>query len=201
MSKLITTPKGKAIYPHVNEADTKFDANGKYTCDILVPAEDAEPLLEELERQCEAEYEKTCEALRNSGKKKMPRRAPMPIEEDEEGMYIVKCRRPAKVISKKNGKTYEFSIKLFDAKGQPTKAQVGSGSVVRTSVEPYFWTSPSLGFGMSLRLQAVQILELVEPSGGGNADSFGFAEEDGSFVSEGESFDDTLQDSETNGDF
>jgi hypothetical protein len=55
-----------------------------------------------------------------------------------------------------------------------------------------------MGFGMTLTLKAVQVLELVEFGGGGNASSFGFEDEDG-FVSGGESLAETFDD--VGGDF
>lgn len=201
--KLMTTPKGKAFYPHVNEPDKKFDALGKYTCDILVDADEMGDFQARCADMYEEEYAKVCAELKEKGKKKMPKKADLPIEpsEEDEATFLLKCRRPAKVISKRDGKEYTFDVKLFDAKGQPTTASLGSGSVVKCSVEPYFWTSSALGFGMSLRLQAVQVLELVEYQGGNNAGSFGFAEEDGSFTSEGEDFNESFQDDDSNGDF
>ena len=57
------------------------------------------------------------------------------------------------------------------------------------SVELATWYVPALGFGYSLRLRAVQVIELVEYSGGGgadNAESFGFGEVKGGFVGETE---------------
>lgn len=203
MSKTLTTPKGKALYPKINEADTKFDANGKFSCDIIVDADAGAEFKALCEELLEEYYSKVCADAKKQGKKKpkLGVSSPVEVHDEDDGTYIIKCRRPAKVVSKKTGKTYEFSIKQFDAKGAPCKVDVGSGSVVKCAVEPNFYDSPALGVGMSLRLQAVQVLELVEFRGSEKAESFGFAEEDGSFTSDSEDLRDAFTEDESNGDF
>ena len=67
---------------------------------------------------------------------------------------------------------------------------IGSGSVLRLSVEPYTWTVPSMGFGYTLRLKGVQVLELVEYGG-----DVSFEAEDGGFV--GENLDSAMNDGES----
>ena len=84
----------------------------------------------------------------------------------------------------KTGETWKNTVKLFDAKGKPTKVKVGGGSRIRVSAEinPYY--TPTIGAGVSLRLKAVQIEELMQ---GGDATSYGFDEiEDGFDASEHE---------------
>ena len=36
MSKILTTPKGKAVYPYLDTADTKFNDNGLYSVKLHV---------------------------------------------------------------------------------------------------------------------------------------------------------------------
>jgi hypothetical protein len=67
---------------------------------------------------------------------------------------------------------------LFDAKGKPvvTDIKIGTGNRQgELRVVPF--VSP-IGAGASLRLKGVQIIELVE-WGSGNADYYGFGEEEG----------------------
>ena len=72
--------------------------------------------------------------------------------------------------------------KVFDCKGKPLVEQliVGNGSRIKIAFEPYGYDVPSIGVGASLRLKAVQIVDLVNAEVGG----FGFGEEDGNFVVE-----------------
>jgi hypothetical protein len=188
MSNRITTPKGKAKYPHVNEPNTRFNPMGEFQCTLVVSEEDANAFKAKVDKIYDAEYERECVIH----KKKLKKAPSFPITQDEDGDWLIKTKQVAKVETK-SGDAIEFDIKLFDAAGKPTKPKVGSGSIVKCSVQPRTWFVPSLGFGITLNLRAVQILDLVEGGGGTTADSFGFGQEEGF---QGESFDDALTDDE-----
>ena len=64
--------------------------------------------------------------------------------------------------------------------------KIGSGSILKMAVEVNTWFVPSQGFGYTLRLRAVQVLDLVEYGGGGDG-SFGFGAEADGYVGSGES--------------
>ena len=81
-------------------------------------------------------------------------------------------------IETKDGRTIEQRPILFDAKMRPMNDRVGGGSIVRVGFEPHLWFVPATGVGLSLRLKAVQVLELRE-GGGRTATDFGFSEEEG----------------------
>ena len=55
------------------------------------------------------------------------------------------------------------------------------------SIEPYTWNVASMGFGYTLRLKAVQVIDLVEYGG-----TVSFDAEEGGFVSE--DLDDAMSD-------
>jgi hypothetical protein len=173
MTNTINTPKGKAVYPHVNEPNTRFNPMGEYSCSISVSEEDGEAFKKQVEEIYDAAYAREC-VIHN---KKLKKASSFPVGQDDEGDWVIKAKQPAKVESKA-GKVYEFGIKLFDAQGILCNAQVGSGSTVKMAVEPRTWYVSSLGFGVTLSLKAVQIIDLVE-KGGSNATSFGFAAEEG----------------------
>ena len=113
-------------------------------------------------------------------KKKKLNKIPF-FEESEDGKHLVFKFKQNKIIKRKDGTTSEVKIPLFDAKGKPiTEAiKLGNGSVCRISftVAPYY-NATNKGVGLSLRLVAVQVIELVEYSAG-NAESYGFDEEEG----------------------
>jgi hypothetical protein len=107
-NKILTTPVGKAYYPKVVEADTKFKPEGVYSCDILVEADDLGDFRERCEAAFEKGYAEECAQAKKNGKKKPKKAVSFPIDETEdEGVFLVKCRRPAKVTSKRTGKVYE----------------------------------------------------------------------------------------------
>jgi len=188
MKKNITTPKGVTKYPHVNEPNTRFNPMGEYSCTIVVSDEDGIAFRETIEAIYDAEYERECIIH----KKKLKKSEHFPVAKDEEGHWTIKTKQVSKVEAK-SGDVYTFDVKLFDSTGHPVKSEncrVGSGSTVKCSIEPRVWYNPSVGFGMTLSLRAVQVIELVE-SGGGSAGSFGFGEEEGF---KAETFNDVLTD-------
>jgi hypothetical protein len=177
----------------VNQPNTTFDSDGVYTCDIIVSEADGKAFEKTLRETYETAYDRECQIKG----KKLKKASSFPVTQDAEGDFVIKTKQPAKRTSK-SGEVYEFTIKLFDAKGNMVDANVGGGSIVKCAVQPRCWFAPSMGFGMTLTLKAVQVLELVEFGGGGNASSFGFEDEDG-FVSGGESLAETFDD--VGGDF
>jgi len=69
--------------------------------------------------------------------------------------------------------TKEFSVKLFDAKNQPIKhdISVGAGTICNFSTSCFVWTFKK-DMGVKLNLNGLQIVKLVEYSGGMGGDSF-----------------------------
>tara|TARA_E500000318_G_scaffold107400_1_gene116615 strand:+ start:246 stop:857 length:612 start_codon:yes stop_codon:yes gene_type:complete len=189
MSTKLTTPKGRAKYPHVNEPNTRFNPMGEYSCTLVVSSEDANDFKAKVDKIYEAEYDRECMIQK---KKSLKKATSYPILMDEDGDWIIKTKQVAKVESK-SGDVYNFDVKLFDAAGKPVKPSVGSGSIVKCAVEPRTWYVPSLGFGITLSLKAVQVIDLVE-IGGSNADAFGFSEEEGY---QGESLDEAFKDDDS----
>ena len=193
----ITTPKGVlGKFAYLTEPDTKFNADGEYKASLVVGlADGAQALIEKLEAAYEEAYKAECAS---KGKKSL-KRADMPWEVDEEeGVVTFKFKLKAKIESKRKGKTIVRRVKIFDAKGKlipnVKNLRIGGGSVAKVAFQPYFWFSPSVGFGLQLQLEAVQIITLVEF--GGDRD-YGFAEEEGDFDAdgvEGSDFDDESDD-------
>jgi hypothetical protein len=171
----ITTPIGTAVYPHLNEPDTKFEDDGVYTTQLRLTAEEAEPVIEKLESMYETEYDKFCKEKKKPKLKQADR--PWSEEYDDEGNetghYLFRFKMKAKTR-----KGAELRPVLFDSKCQPLSENIGGGSKMKVSFEPHCWLVPALGVGISLRLRGVQVLELIE-YGGASAKSLGFGEEDG----------------------
>lgn len=177
----ITTPAGIAVYPKIEKPDTKFNADGVYTIDLDLDQQDAGELTTKLTQIADAAYAAECKA---KGKKAL-KRSDMPWKETEDGKIRFKFKLKAKGGT--GEKQWDQKPAIFDAKGTPIKdVNVGSGSTVKVAFEavPYF--TAMVGHGISLRLRAVQILELHQYIAGDNFDAFGFKASDG-FVKEQES--------------
>ena len=188
----IVTPVGLAKYPHVNTPNTRFNDQGVFSCDIFITKEEADALNLKLQPLFDAEYQNKLEEL---GKKKLKLSDP-PVREDDDGNWVVKASlKNVLAGTYKNGNPRSAkSIAIYDSQGNPLKdTLVRGGSKVKLSVRPRCWYVASTGFGMSLDLLAVQVIELGE----GNlsdraAESFGFTEVEGGFVNGGESLEGAL---------
>lgn len=188
----LTTPKGVAKYPYLTSPDTKFDSAGIYRTSLLLDPKDpgVEDFLAQLDSLADEAYEKAVEELKQKGKKAMAkqvtRQAPYIQEVDEDGnetgMVEVRFKCKAKVESKRHGKTMQLRPRLFDSKGNPIDPDdisIYGGSVIRVNFTPSpFFVASSKMAGVSLLLNAVQVIELVS-GGGADAESYGFTEEEG----------------------
>jgi hypothetical protein len=180
MSKVITTPQGKAVYPRIDNPDTKFNDDGVYTCKLHVSEADFNAFKLKYDELFERAYKRECD---EKGKE-LRLASASPVRITDEGDFELYAKQVAKRQTSKG--LIEFSVAVYDSQGNKmeTAPKVGSGSTLRMSVEPSFWFVSSQGFGCTLRLRAVQVIDLVEYGGGSNSESFGFGEVEGGFVAE-----------------
>lgn len=171
-----TTPKGTAKYPWLSVPDTKFNSDGDYKVTLVLPVQEADTIMQFLDEQLAAS-----EALakkNNPGKKVKVADAPYKVDE-ENGNVEINFKMKAKVTMQ-SGESFDQKPALFDAKGKPlTDVNVGGGSKIKVSYECVPFYTALIGAGISLRLRAVQVIDLVEFSGGAAAGAYGFEEEDG----------------------
>ena len=199
------TPKGTLIYPWLTKPDTKFNPVGEYRTTLAIPAENCEEFTKKLDKILEDFYKQSVEEAKPQDKKKIEKEEPYQPQYDDDGnetgVFLFKAKLKAELTSK-SGETFKQTVKLFDAQGNPLPTSVSpyGGTQAKLSVEiiPYLMPATKK-CGLSLRLKAVQVLQLVSGSGGGNADSFGFGKEDGFVCDKEETFTDTTTDDE--GDF
>ena len=182
MSKVITTPKGKAVWPRIDTPDTKFDEDGVYSCKLHVSEGDFKAFEAIVKPKLDAAYKEECS---RQGKDKIRMAASSPLRINEEGDHEIYAKQKAKVHTKSKG-TLEFTIAAVDSQGKKIDMpKIGSGSTLKMAVEVNTWFVPSQGFGYTLRLRAVQVLDLIEYGGGDS--SFGFGAEADGYVGSGES--------------
>ena len=171
---LYITPTGTANYPWVTKPDTKFNADGEYSIALTFRDDDAavSTLLNEA-------LEKSVEKAKEENKGKKIKSADSPVVENEDGTITLKFKLKAKVTPK-NGEPFEQRPALFDAKNKPLSKdiKIGGGSKVKVAYEIIPFYTALVGAGLSLRLMAVQVIELVEYSGG-DGNTYGFGQEDG----------------------
>ncbi len=181
---IIASPAGIAKFPALNEPDMKFakDGVGKYKVNLLL--DPASPGVKEflekltvLAKEAKAENDKE-----NPKQKSFGLHLPFSEELDKDGNTTgnVEVKFSANSqFKKKSGEVVTIRIDLFDAKRNKVTAKIGGGSKLKVAFEPYGFANPSSkSAGVSLRIQAVQVLELKQWAGR-DAAGYGFGEEEG----------------------
>ena len=177
----IVTPVGTSQYAWLSTPDTRFDETGHYKTNLILKTEEAAELMQSIDKALALSTKDAQE--KSKGKKVKTADAPYFEEMDDDGQEtgntIFKFKCKAQIVTK-DGTIIPNRVAMFDASGKPIGKDVSvwSGSEMKVSAEliPYF--TSMVGAGVSMRLRAVQITNLVE-GGGGNAKGFGFDEVDG----------------------
>lgn len=188
--KKVLTPIGTASYPYLTTPDTKFVADGEYKCDLIVPADEAAKFIKIIDAEIAAAVEQARKDNPKHAKKITVKHKPYDDEVDDDGNetgnVVFKLKQKAKFTSKKTGKVYEKTIPLFDAAGKRvTDINIGGGSKIRANVElRHYYSAVDKAAGVSLRIEAVQVIELVAWNGGGTAESYGFDSVDGGYTAD-----------------
>lgn len=172
-----TTPTGIAQYPWLNKPDTKFNPDGEFKVNLEVDSESAQALVTFLDEQF---AQAVAQAKKENPGKKIKEGSPGYEVNEETGKVTFKFKTKAKVTTK-SGDSFDQKVALFDAKGKPLSPapNIGGGSKIKVAFEVMPYYTSMVGAGLSLRVKAAQIIELVEFTGGGNAESYGFGEEEG----------------------
>jgi hypothetical protein len=177
----IVSPEGVSQYAWLTQPDTKFDKDGHYKVNLVVPTDKAASLI----KQIDDEMKKSVAIAQESNNGKNIKQANAPYEEEmidgnPTGNTIFKFKRKAQIIAK-DGKVIPFKVALFDSSGVPlVDTNVWSGSIMKVSAELVHWYTAMAGAGVSLRLRAAQITELVE-GGNSNAEGYGFNKVEGGY--------------------
>lgn len=190
-----TTPRGIFRYPALDKPDYGNEQfpkpDGEYKVQLILSREAAEPLIAKLQpiyNKAIADGEAEFGKLKVEQRKKLKELKANDLfspeydkeTEEETGNVIFKFTMQASGKNKK-GEPWSRKPAVFDAKGKPMLKvpQIWGGTEGKVSFEasPYF--IPGTGAaGLKLRLQAVQIIDLVS-GGQRDAGAYGFGEEDG----------------------
>lgn len=194
------TPRGTFVFPRLTEADTKFKAAGEYSVKLRLTKDAAADLVKAL-APMHAEAVKTGKkeyaALKVETRKKLDAKGGFNVvplftpcyddDENETNEIEFNFKMTASGESKKTGKKWERRPVIFDAKGKPMgNVQVWGGTIGKVSFdvglnkegEPGYFIPGTGSAGLSLRLNSVQVLDLVS-KGERSAASYGFSEEEG----------------------
>lgn len=182
----VVTPIGALIGPCLLIPDTNFDEAGVYKTKLKAKASDpqAAKFLELLEKVQQEEHDRQVQEAeaKKKGSGKKVKLADLPVEETNENgeQYLVfNFKSKASYTDRTTGQTVERKIALFDGKGKALThdLKIGTGTVARISVFVSSFYAAPVGAGVTLRIRAVKILELVEPPLP-KASSYGFSLEE-----------------------
>lgn len=175
-NNIITSPNVSCLWPNLITPSTKFNERGVYDVTmILTPGNpEHQRFIEHIEREYQNAYNAMC---KEQGKPKLKKAdSPLTPVTTADGMETGDFKIKAKLTASgetKDGRRFERKPALFDVHGKPWKGSViGNGSMLRVAMRPNPFYVPALGAGLSLRLEAVQVIEARE--GGKGFSEFGF---------------------------
>lgn len=175
-NKIITSPVATVLWPKLNEPNTKFNESGDYEATIVLNPNDTEhnnfiQMLEEM-------YVQAIKEMATEHKKPKIKQADSPVrpmvdkEGMETGLYKVKFKLGASGETK-DGRKYERKPALFGSDGKPFTAVIGHNSQIKVAFKANAYFVPSVGAGLSLRLEAVQVVQAN--SGSMSFNDYGFS--------------------------
>ncbi len=198
-----TSPKGAFKFPSLSKPDFGNDKfpkpDGEYKTGLVVKLEDAQALIDQLQPEWDAaiasakvEFAKMKPEQRKKfgSVKEQPfyQEEFDPETEEETGNVIFTFKTKYGILDKKTNEKRFNKIGLFDAKGKPLAAGTaiygGTVGKIAFQASPYFVAGQAMA-GISLRLSAAQIIDLVGP-GARSASAYGFGQEDGYEAEESE---------------
>jgi len=185
--EVFTSPAGEAVYPWLTKADTRHDAKGVFKTDLSLPFELAQDFIAKLEKT----RNDFIQTLPVNKQKSM---TPVPVyrEEftrpdipegatDEEkqaiwdawegeptGNVLFRFKMKARV-EPKEGEAFDQKPTIVSADtGEKIDDAVYGGSILKVKGQIVPYTAPASNtVGVTLRMKAVQVIELV--SGGGDS--------------------------------
>lgn len=198
------SPKGTAVWPKLVVPDEYEGKKSFVTGLVILNAEEAEAFREKIDAAAQHQYDITKEELEEkleSAKgKDIPKLkkaledlklhvpyAPVYDDDGEEtGEYQFNFKTAAEYKDKKTEKMVAKVLPFFDAKGKPMQVpkSVWGGSTLRVSFayNPFYVASTGL-CGVSLLINAIKVIDLVQGRGG-SAASYGFGEEEEGYSAE-----------------
>jgi hypothetical protein len=181
------TPKGIFGWSNLFEPSYKFKDCGVYDVTLRLNGKDAEELQGVIDGIIEKEYKKAEAECKTPKQKAALKYADTPYKEETDdqmeptGYTTFKFKCNASYVNK-SGLQVKKQLAVFDSVGTPMQpVSVFGGTVGKIAYEITGFNTSALGVGASLRLEAVQIIKLVQGQAS-DAKGFGFTEEDGGFA-------------------
>ncbi|MBN9564947.1 MAG: hypothetical protein J0G29_02455 [Alphaproteobacteria bacterium] len=170
--KPLTSPKGTLLFGAIHSPSTKFNELGEYVAVMIFSDEETQKFIETLEANLEGFRQS--QGISSNARKNIPYKKVIDQEGKETGQISFKFGSKAKII-REDKEPITIRPVIFDEAGKPYDVDIGSGSELKVSYVCHYWSNPGLGYGVSLRLKAVQVLDLREPQASQrDAEYYGF---------------------------
>lgn len=191
-----TLPRSPAVWPKLDQPDTKWKPEGEYVTKQRIPLADAEPFMKQIDELAERhlaavrkkliEDKKPAEAKKLSLSKDKPYVAEVDEDGNETGYITIKAKMKASGVSKKTSKPWKRKPPIYDAKLQPITAcpPIGGGSELKVSVTFEAYDNAKREVGVTCRLEAVQLL-VLRTFADKDAAQYGFGAEEGGYEDDG----------------
>ena len=209
--KSFTTPLGIAFWARLITPDFTFaKERGRYSVKLRLGADEAQPLIDLIDEAIAANLEASREAVVEAIRTKTPKASQKVLDAALDKM-VLNDPPYAAVCDEETGEEtgeYDFNFgttasypdprnpdlmkavqtNLFDAKGKRLEGKarpsdIWNGSKIKCSYSLNPYTGNGTGTGVSLRLNAVQIVELVN-GGTRSASDYGFGDEGDGYTGE-----------------
>lgn len=200
----VMTGKGTLVWPKLDEPD-EYKGKKSYSAKIRLSPADSQKLIAKIDKALDdywpvavAEYEQKVAEAKTGPEKAKAKKALAEMKKaesaykpaydndgNETGEYEFNFKMPDHFIGRDKKPVY-IRPKVFDAKGVELKKVPevwgGTEAIVAGELRPF---NMPIGVGISLRLNAVQIIKLAgKGSGGKDAAGYGFGAVEGGFSAE-----------------
>lgn len=178
-------PKGEVKFSSLDKPDSRFDEERpKFSITMVYTEDEIAPFRKKLEDMAADWIKEIHGKPKGKGLKlnDLPIRPDKDKEGNETGLFRVQVQCDAyRLVTQADGsKDRQLRVvPLFDAKGEPAAGvRCYSGSVARPSIRVKFYaaSNPKIGCGLSLGLEAVQVIKAS--SGARSAAAYGFQAEE-----------------------
>ena len=186
LEKRIILGPVKGEWFHIVEPDTKFNALGEYKVTIYPTPEEMAPYFDAMREILaaalpiyqEVENEEAAKKKKKPKELKASDTQPWLAGEMEDGTIQLKLKRAAR-FTDKDGVVQDINLPVIDSRGkfltkeQVAAAKVGNGTVCRLVVTARPYNMATQGVGVSLRLEKIQLIKVVQYGGNGIDNEFG----------------------------
>lgn len=197
------TPVAPCLYPFLKKPDTRWKKEGEYKVSLVFDQDD--DFVAKVEKKAKKEFALKKKDMKPADAKKVEFVSPVKVEVDENdketGNVILGFKSNAQFTDKKTDEVVKVKMKIFDAQGKAIEdiPNIGNGSKLSVAFKAIGSVikdrKGNIDFYLSLWMNAVQLVELIEYNPDGS--SYGFGKEEGGYEHdevEGSDFSDQTSD-------